>query len=167
MVRWRVRRLGAGQGVEGGWRGCMGWGGGLCCWQSEEHELSVMAGNAEKHTRRRCTLEAPPGCLPYYVGTWHPLPSLPRSPMHVHAPHTPPPPRTPKHHPCHDPPPQVSALFAPAVTVEAERVTPLVVLPKPIVSFNIPETNIRTDVPPRFPKIQPPIVILPQVRCMD
>jgi len=56
-----------------------------------------------------------------------------------------------------------TALLTPAVTVNSEKVTPLVVMPKPILSMNVPTVDAgRADVP-KHPKAQRPIIILPQV----
>jgi hypothetical protein len=57
------------------------------------------------------------------------------------------------------------ALFAPSVEIEAERFRPLVVLPKPIVSMNVPEFATAVDLPP-LPRRNTPIVVLPQVRSV-
>ena len=50
------------------------------------------------------------------------------------------------------------------MTVNAEVTRPLVVLPKPILSWNQPYSiNIKTDIPLRLPHPRPPLVIMPQV----
>jgi hypothetical protein len=54
---------------------------------------------------------------------------------------------------------------APAVTITAERVQPVVVLPKPLASINVPNSiDINADLPLRFWRPKMPIVVLPQVR---
>ncbi|GBF93683.1 hypothetical protein Rsub_06786 [Raphidocelis subcapitata] len=55
----------------------------------------------------------------------------------------------------------VHDLLTPAVEVNAEHITPLVVLPKPLVSFNVPVFNTGVTWP-KIPHHEPPLVILPQ-----
>lgn len=57
----------------------------------------------------------------------------------------------------------LETLANPAVTVNAERFQPLIVLPKPPVSFNVPDyAEVTIPEPVRFPRPQGPLVILPK-----
>ena len=49
----------------------------------------------------------------------------------------------------------------PDVVVNTEKITPLVVLPKPLISMNVPDF-VTEHTPPRLTKQQKPLVILPQ-----
>ncbi|KAI8472974.1 MAG: hypothetical protein J3K34DRAFT_375797 [Monoraphidium minutum] len=57
----------------------------------------------------------------------------------------------------------LETLLNPAVTVNAERFQPLVVLPKPIVSFGVPPSaNVGFVDPIKFPRPHSPVIILPK-----
>jgi hypothetical protein len=58
----------------------------------------------------------------------------------------------------------IAGLVAPAVTLNAEVTRPLLVLPKPIISMNVPVVNAGRAEHEKLPKNKPPIVILPTVR---